>query len=69
MELLYNDMLVLRDPEWLQGELNVLISIFQMYGMVANVANSKAMTCHPGTLRSRISEEAAGRRCTSRGAT
>ena len=33
-----------RDPEWLQGELNVLISLFCRYGLVENVTKFKAMT-------------------------
>ena len=35
-------------PEWLQGAPNILIVLFWWYGMVANVAKSKAMTCQPG---------------------
>ena len=57
-----------RDTEWIQGALNVLINIFCQYGLVENLAKSKAMTCQPGTLRHRMSEEAVGRWCTVRGA-
>ena len=59
-------MVGLRDPEWLQGTLGVLIGLFRRYGLVANVENSKAITFHPGTLRSRMSEEAVGKRCMGR---
>ena len=55
--------------EWLQGALNVLICLFCRYRLVANIAKSKAMTCQLGTIRSRISEEAVGLRCTGRGVT
>ena len=44
--LIYADdsVVELQDPEWLQGALNVLIGLFHLYGLVANVAKSKAMT-------------------------
>ena len=32
------------DLEWFQGSLNVIIRLFHRYGLVVNVANSKAMT-------------------------
>ena len=47
-----------RDPECPQGALNVLIGPFHRYGLVANVAKFKVMTCHPGTLQSWMLEEA-----------
>ena len=43
-------MLVLRGPEWLQVPLNVIIGLFRRYRLVANVTNSKAMTCHLDAL-------------------
>ena len=44
--LFYADdsVVVSRDPEWLQGDLNVLIGLFRWYGLVSNVAKSKAVT-------------------------
>ena len=33
-----------QEPEWLQGIANVLTSLFQWSGLVANVSNSKAIT-------------------------
>ena len=45
-------MVVLRDPVLLQGALNVPIGLFFQYGLVANVAESKSMTCQMGTLQS-----------------
>ena len=58
-----------QDPEWLQGALNVLIGLFCRYGLVTNVAKSKARKCQTGTLLSRILEEAVGRKCIDRGET
>ena len=55
------NMVGLRNPEWIQGTLGVLIRLFRRYGLVANVENSKAITFQPGTLRSRMSEEAVGK--------
>ena len=37
-------------PEWLKVALNVLIGLFCRYRLAENVAKSKAMTFHPGTL-------------------
>ena len=58
-----------RYPEWLHGALNVLIGLFQRSRLVANVAKSKAMMCHPGEIWSVISEEAVGQQFTGRGET
>ena len=49
-----------RDLECLQGALSVLIGLFLWYGLVANSAKSKPITCQPGTLQSRKLEEAVG---------
>ena len=56
-----------QDPEWLQGALNGLIGLLRRYGLVENVAKSKAMASHPGTLRYGMLEEGLVRRCTGRG--
>ena len=44
--LLYADYGVvgLRDPEWIQGALNVLVGLFHWYILVVIVAKSKAVT-------------------------
>ena len=62
-------MMVSWDPEWLQGALNVIISLFRRFGLLSNVEKSKATTCQPGALRYWMSEEAVGKMCTIRGAT
>ena len=51
----------LRDPEWIQCTLNILISLFHLYRLVLNVTKTKSITCYPGTHWSRISEEGMGR--------
>ena len=60
----YNGVVVLQDPERLQGKLKVLIGLFCRYGLVANSTNFKAMPCQAGTLRSGMSEEAVVQWCT-----
>ena len=51
-------MVGLRDTKWIQDAPNVLIGLFQRYGMVEKVAKSKAMMCQLGSIRSGMSEEA-----------
>ena len=46
----------LRDTEWTQGGINVLIGIFRRGGLMDNIAKSKTMTCHPGEIISEILE-------------
>ena len=54
------DMVGSRDPEWLQVDLNVLIGLLQLYGMVWNIAKYKSKTCQPKTVRYGILEEVVG---------
>ena len=56
----YNFIVGLRDPEWLQGDLNVLIGLFLRIGLMANIDKSKTMMCQPGMIRSGILDEAVG---------
>ena len=46
----YNGIIRSREPEWLQGPLNVLIGISRQIGLMSNVAKSKVMMYHPGTI-------------------
>ena len=62
-------MVGLRDLEWLQGALNVLIGPFWWHRLVANIAKSKAMTRQPGEIKSGMSEEVVGQKCMGRGET
>ena len=56
----------LRDLEQLQGSLNATIGLFCRIGLMANVAKSKTMTCHPGTICSGMPEEAVVQRSTGK---
>ena len=47
-----------RDPEWLQGTINVLIGLFRRVILMTNVARSKTMTCQLGAICTGMSEEA-----------
>ena len=47
----------------------MLIGLFWRYGLVANVAKSKAMTGKAVEIRYGMLEEAVGQRCTGRGDT
>ena len=69
--LIYSDNIMVgsQDLEWIQGKLNVIIGLFQRYGLAENVFKYKAMAFHPGEIRSRMSEEAVGRGCTVKGET
>ena len=35
------------EPEWLQGDLNFIIRLFQWISLAENISKSKTMTCHP----------------------
>ena len=56
-----------RDPECLQGTPNVLIGLFQWYGLVANITKFKAMTCQSGAIWSGMSEKVVGWWITGKG--
>ena len=60
----YDGIIGLRDPEWIQGGINILIGLFRQIGLVANTAKYKMMTCQPGTIWSGLLEEALGHRST-----
>ena len=53
-----------RDAEWLQQLMNILVSLFWRYGLAANVAKSRIMTCQTGVLRSGMSEKSKALKCT-----
>ena len=50
-----------RGPEWLQGDVNVLIRLFRMVGLVYNVAKSNTMNSQSGAILTGVSEEAFNR--------
>ena len=43
-----------RDPEWIQGALNILIGMFWCIMFAANIEMSKMMKCQTGYIRSGI---------------
>ena len=47
-----------RDPVWLQGALNVLVTLFESIGLRTNPDKMKVMTCVPGNIRVAHTEEA-----------
>ena len=53
----YAGMIILRDPEWIQGSINALIGLFSRVGLMDNVEKSNTMTCHPGAIFTGVSEE------------
>ena len=58
-----NGMAGSRDVEWLHHLMNVLVGLFRRYGLAANVAKYRTMTCQPGTLRLGMSAEAKDLKC------
>ena len=53
-------LLGLRDPEWLQGGINILIGPFLWIGLMDNVAKSKPINCQLGEIWLGMSEEEVG---------
>ena len=51
-----------RDPELLQKCVDTLVEIFERVGLYTNVDKTKAMTCLPGKIRYRLSDESYNRR-------
>ena len=60
MGVFYSDdgMIRSRDPEWFQGDINFLIRILRIVGLMANVIKSKTINCQPGVIVTGMSEEA-----------
>ena len=56
-------MVVSRDADLLQHAINVMVGLFQRYGLAANVAKSCTMTYQPGALRLGMSTEANALKC------
>ena len=56
-----------RDPDWLHRLTNLMVGLFQRYGLADNVTKSCLMTCQPGALRSRVSVEDKALKCTGVG--
>ena len=45
-----DDVVRLYDLDWMQHIMYVVVVLFRKYGLAANVANSRTMTCQPGAL-------------------
>ena len=62
LEVFYaeNGFIGLRDPEWLQGGINILIGPFLWIGLMDNVAKSKPINCQLGEIWLGMSEEEVG---------
>ena len=58
MEVFYADhgMIGLRDPEWLQGAINVFIRLLIRVSMMSNAEKSNTMTCQSGAIYTGMSE-------------
>ena len=71
MEVFYVDdgLIGLGEPEFIQGDLNVLIDLFYQILLTANSTKSNMTTCHLGMICLEMSEEAVGWRSTGKGAT
>ena len=53
-----------RDPEWLQGNINVIIGLFRRVVLMANVEKSNTMTFQTGDIHKWMSDEAFSTRIT-----
>ena len=58
----------LRNTEWIQGSINILILIFRRVFLMINVAKSKTTTCQTGVIRKGMSEKYFSWRSTEEGA-
>ena len=50
-----DSMIVSKDPEWIQGAINLLIGLFRRVNLVTNVVKSKTMTCQLGEICTGVS--------------
>lgn len=58
-----------QDLEWLQGDFNLLIGLFERIGLSSKIAKSKNMTCQLIEILLAMSEVAFGRSITGEGST
>ena len=57
-----NDKVSSRDPAWLQGAIDVLAELFGRVRLKTNTDKTEVMICHPGHIRTRVSDKAYERR-------
>ena len=69
LEVFYADdgMVGSRDADWIKQSINILLGLLQRYGLAANVAKSRTMTCQSGALQSGTSAEVKDLKCTGVG--
>ena len=60
-------MVVSQDADWLQHLMNVLVGLFQRYGIAANFSKARITMYHAGALRSGMYGEAKALKCTAVG--
>ena len=65
----YDGMIRSREPEWIQGAINVIINPFRGFRLVSNVAKYKTMACQPGKICTGIPEETFSRGSKGEGGT
>ena len=58
-----------QDPDWLQGDLNVLISLFCRFRLMANIEKYRTMPFQLGAIHTEMSEKDVNRRSTGNVAT
>ena len=61
---MYAELLGYRYPEWLQGDLNILIGMFWCIVLVDKFTKSNTISCQTVSIISGMSQEAFGRRST-----
>jgi len=59
MAIFYADdtLIASRDPELLQEAVDVIVGLFKYVGLRTNTKKTKVMTCLPGKIRTRHSDE------------
>ena len=65
----YDGMVDLYDPQWIQGDFNTLVGLFDRVGLQTNVGKTVGMVCHPFQAAGNLLEVAYGRRVTGEGHT
>ena len=67
----YNDdgRIAVRDHEWIQYALLVMVAMFLRMGLEKNLEKSNTMVCTPGYIRVKWGEKAYKRQATGEGAT
>ena len=62
-----NGMVDSSDPQWIQGDFNTLVDLFDRVGLRTNFGKTLGMVCHPCQMAGDLLEAAYGRRVTGEG--